>query len=174
MSQQGLWARGWALLPLPACKPGKQHLAAAIWGHVLVCCLQLASIGVVNEEPARRALREMLFTAPGVENYISGVVRKYESWSCPFFGHLGQLWDPVACATGLPCMRCQHGGAACNQQRWCESPCEACCCSLCCAREAAARLRPVLINRQWHCFQFSRAAVPAEYASALLCWTPVG
>eukprot|EP00891_Asterochloris_glomerata_P001810 jgi/Astpho2/1810/Aster-07567 len=35
---------------------------------------RLASIGVVNEEPARRALREMLFTAQGVEKYISGVI----------------------------------------------------------------------------------------------------
>ena len=63
------------MLLLPAYKPGTLHLAAAVWGDVLVCCLQLASIGVGNEEPARRALREMLFTAPGVESYISGVVR---------------------------------------------------------------------------------------------------
>ncbi len=37
--------------------------------------LQLASIGCPNEESYRRDLREMLFTAPGIENYISGVVR---------------------------------------------------------------------------------------------------
>lgn len=36
--------------------------------------LQLASIGVENVEDNRRALREMLFTSEGVENYISGVV----------------------------------------------------------------------------------------------------
>jgi Fructose-bisphosphate aldolase class-I len=36
--------------------------------------LQLSSIGVPNEEDNRRALREMLFSADGVENYISGVV----------------------------------------------------------------------------------------------------
>lgn len=36
--------------------------------------LQLASIGVANEEDNRRALREMLFSADGVENHISGVV----------------------------------------------------------------------------------------------------
>lgn len=35
---------------------------------------QLASIGVANEEPNRQALREMLFTAEGVESHISGVV----------------------------------------------------------------------------------------------------
>ena len=39
-------------------------------------CLQLSSIGVPNEETHRRALRELLFTAPGVENHISGVVRQ--------------------------------------------------------------------------------------------------
>ena len=37
--------------------------------------VQLASIGVANEEHNRQALREMLFTAEGVETYISGVVR---------------------------------------------------------------------------------------------------
>ncbi len=36
--------------------------------------LQLASIGCPNEESYRRELREMLFTSPGIENYISGVV----------------------------------------------------------------------------------------------------
>jgi hypothetical protein len=36
--------------------------------------VQLASIGVANEEPNRQALREMLFTSEGVENHISGVV----------------------------------------------------------------------------------------------------
>ena len=35
---------------------------------------QLASIGCPNEESYRRELREMLFTSPGIENYISGVV----------------------------------------------------------------------------------------------------
>lgn len=37
---------------------------------------QLASIGCPNEESYRRELREMLFTSPGIENYISGVVRE--------------------------------------------------------------------------------------------------
>lgn len=36
--------------------------------------MQLSSIGVPNEEVNRRDLREMLFTSPGIENYISGVV----------------------------------------------------------------------------------------------------
>ena len=35
---------------------------------------QLSSIGVPNEEQNRRQLRELLFTAPGVEDHISGVV----------------------------------------------------------------------------------------------------
>jgi fructose-bisphosphate aldolase class 1 len=36
--------------------------------------IQLSSIGVENEESARRNLREMLFTSPGIENSISGVI----------------------------------------------------------------------------------------------------
>lgn len=40
-----------------------------------VCCLKLASIGLPNEEGYRRELREFLFTAPGVADCISGVVR---------------------------------------------------------------------------------------------------
>ncbi|PSC70525.1 fructose bisphosphate aldolase [Micractinium conductrix] len=35
---------------------------------------RLASIGCPNEESYRRELREMLFTSPGIENYISGVI----------------------------------------------------------------------------------------------------
>lgn len=44
--------------------------------------VQLSSIGVENEESARRNLREMLFTSPDVEKYISGVVRVVGSTSC--------------------------------------------------------------------------------------------
>lgn len=36
--------------------------------------MQLASIGVANVEANRRELREMLFTSPDIEKYISGVV----------------------------------------------------------------------------------------------------
>ena len=36
--------------------------------------LQLSSIGVPNEEQNRQALRELLFTAPDIEEHISGVV----------------------------------------------------------------------------------------------------
>lgn len=43
--------------------------------------MQLSSIGVENEESARRNLREMLFTSPDVEKYISGVVRVVDSTS---------------------------------------------------------------------------------------------
>lgn len=35
---------------------------------------RLASIGVENTEENRRAYREMLFTTPGVEQYVSGVI----------------------------------------------------------------------------------------------------
>jgi len=45
--------------------------------------VQLASIGVANEEPNRQALREMLFTAEGVENHISGVVSVFAVYSSP-------------------------------------------------------------------------------------------
>ena len=34
------------------------------------CAVQLASIGVPNEEPKRRELRELLFRSEGIENYI--------------------------------------------------------------------------------------------------------
>lgn len=45
-------------------------------GLIDVCvCMQLSSIGVENDEGARRNLREMLFTSPNVSDYISGVVR---------------------------------------------------------------------------------------------------
>lgn len=39
--------------------------------------LQFESIGVANEESNRRDLREMLFTSPDIEKYISGVVRSF-------------------------------------------------------------------------------------------------
>lgn len=35
---------------------------------------RLSSIGVANEEPNRRALRQLLFSADGTEKYISGVI----------------------------------------------------------------------------------------------------
>jgi len=38
----------------------------------------LASIGLPNTEDNRRALRELLFTAEGIEKYISGVVSRIE------------------------------------------------------------------------------------------------
>ena len=43
--------------------------------HRVAALLQLASIGLANEEAHRRDLREMLFTSPGIANHISGVVR---------------------------------------------------------------------------------------------------
>ncbi len=45
----------------------------------VACMLQLSSIGVANEEQNRQALRELLFTAPDIEEHISGVV------SSPFY-----------------------------------------------------------------------------------------
>ena len=44
---------------------------------MVVYVLQLSSIGVENDEGARRNLRELLFTSPDVEKYISGVVREH-------------------------------------------------------------------------------------------------
>ena len=40
---------------------------------------QLESVGLPNTEDNRRALRELLFTADGVERYISGVVSQSRS-----------------------------------------------------------------------------------------------
>ena len=57
------------------------------------CRPQLASIGCPNDEPHRRELREMLFTSPGIDNYISGVVR---APTC--------AWA-LGCATLLPPIR---------------------------------------------------------------------
>ncbi len=47
--------------------------------------MQLASVDLPNNEDNRRALREMLFTAPGIEKYISGVVR------CRSGGHVALM-----------------------------------------------------------------------------------
>ena len=52
---------------------------------------QLDSIGVANEEGNRRDLREMLFTSPGIEKYISGVV-----------GRGRPLQPPTACRPPRP------------------------------------------------------------------------
>jgi fructose-bisphosphate aldolase class I len=35
---------------------------------------RFSKINVENTEPNRRAYRELLFTSPGIENYISGVI----------------------------------------------------------------------------------------------------
>ncbi len=182
MSQQGLLARGWALLPLPAFNSGKQYSAAAIWGHILVCCLQLASIGVVNEEPARRTLREMLFTAQGVENYISGVVRRHESWSCSFSKALG-TWG--VSGTLLPA---RQDCPACGANIWVQSALSSAVngakvpVNLVVAHSVAQggqqRLCWLLLtSRQWHRGQIPMAAVPAECTSGSHCtagclWIP--
>ncbi|CAL5222687.1 g5088 [Coccomyxa viridis] len=47
---------------------------------------RLSSIGVPNEEDNRRALRELLFTAPGVEDHISGVILFEETLFQPSAG----------------------------------------------------------------------------------------
>ena len=54
---------------------------------ILLCFLQLASIGVANGEDQRRALREMLFTAPDIQQHISGVVCTRDRASKPFCLH---------------------------------------------------------------------------------------
>jgi Fructose-bisphosphate aldolase class-I len=52
-----------------------QNLDPFLTNHLLfVSFLQFESIGVANEESNRRDLREMLFTSPDIEKYISGVV----------------------------------------------------------------------------------------------------
>ncbi len=43
-------------------------------GMIYLTVLQLSSIGVTNDEPARQALRQLLFTSPDISKYISGVV----------------------------------------------------------------------------------------------------
>lgn len=40
---------------------------------------RFAKINVENIEPNRRAYRELLFTAEGIENYISGVIMYEET-----------------------------------------------------------------------------------------------
>ncbi|KAI8472499.1 MAG: cytosolic aldolase [Monoraphidium minutum] len=54
------------------CAPGKGLLAAD--ESTGTAGKRLASVGLPNTEDNRRALREMLFTAPGVESAISGVI----------------------------------------------------------------------------------------------------
>lgn len=55
------------------------------------------SVGVVSTEDTRRAYREMLFTAPGVEKFISGVImydetiRQKTSAGVPFAEYLAKL-----------------------------------------------------------------------------------
>ena len=49
-------------------------LLKKIQNDVWLARLQLSSIGVANEEGNRRALRNLLFSAPDIEKYISGVV----------------------------------------------------------------------------------------------------
>ena len=55
------------------CARGKGLLAAD--ESTATAGKRLASVGVANSEDARRALRQMLFTTPGIEQHISGVVR---------------------------------------------------------------------------------------------------
>ena len=63
------------MLALPPDRLAHRPTIKSLWPCVLLpACLQLASIGCPNEEANRRELREMLFTSPGIENYISGVV----------------------------------------------------------------------------------------------------
>ena len=70
--------------------------------------LQLSSIGVPNEEQHRRALRELLFTAPGVEDHISGVVGAL----CLLFTNAMQPQAPALPAAHRTCQDCCTAMAA--------------------------------------------------------------
>ncbi len=59
--------------------PGKGILAAD--ESTGTCAKRFDSIGVASTEENRRAYREMLFTAEGLENYISGVILYEETLS---------------------------------------------------------------------------------------------
>lgn len=62
--------------------------------------VQLASIGLQNEETYRRELREFLFSAPGVAECISGVVRA-SSWFAGRATAQNSLTQPFRCT-------CEH------------------------------------------------------------------
>lgn len=64
--------------------------------------MQLSSIGVPNEEQNRRALRELLFTAPGVEDHISGVVS-----TATALEHTAYVSNPAS-MTPHSCEYCHH------------------------------------------------------------------
>jgi len=59
------------------CSPGKGILAADESEGTIG--KKFVTIKVENTEENRRAYREVLFTTPGVENYISGVILYSES-----------------------------------------------------------------------------------------------
>ncbi len=70
--------------------------------------LQLSSIGVDNDEANRRVLREMLFTAPEVEQFISGVVSECVWWKASHCEAVNASFDIVLqCRSFLkrPCTR---------------------------------------------------------------------
>ena len=54
-------------------RPGRGVLAAD--ESISTCEKRLASVGVSNTEENRRALRELLLSAPGLEEHLSAVVR---------------------------------------------------------------------------------------------------
>jgi fructose-bisphosphate aldolase class I len=59
------------------CTPGRGILAADESTGTIA--KRFAGINVENNEENRRKYRELLFTAPGVENYISGVIMYTET-----------------------------------------------------------------------------------------------
>ena len=62
----------------PSCAVVNASQKSPLWNEnsalMMLLLAQLSSIGVPNEEQNRRQLRELLFTAPGIEDHISGVV----------------------------------------------------------------------------------------------------
>lgn len=72
--------------------------------------LQLESIGVANEESARRNLRELLFNTPDANKHISGVVRgvvgTFQARVCPPVPRFREAYGPGGGAEWVQCLLC--------------------------------------------------------------------
>lgn len=136
------------------------NLPPALWTRVkrpLLFCLQLASIGCPNEEPMRRDLREMLFTAPGIENYISGVVSARQRWAC---------WgQPSGSADQRPRHANHFRPDHCAADTRSDAPLPACLPSSCCLRPHHPPFIPL------YCRSFSRRLSIRTPARASPLWS---
>ena len=72
------------------------------------------------------------------------------------FGHLVPFWDPVACATGLACKKCQHLGACTLRLLVQESLCIVSSLNLLRWGGHQRPLWAMLTGRRWHCCHISR------------------